>query len=58
MSLKLTRFHQRLSNLDQAFLFLDETIQSKNEGRIKNAAIIKAFEMAFELSWKSLKDLL
>ncbi len=55
---KLTRFHQRRTNLNQSFLFLKETLQSKAEERVKNIAIVKVFEMTFELCWKSLKDLL
>ena len=57
-NLKFVRFQQRLSHLNEAFAFLKETLFSTAEERIKNAAIIKAFEMTFELSWKCLKDLL
>jgi nucleotidyltransferase substrate binding protein (TIGR01987 family) len=56
--LKFLRFSQRLSNLNGSFSFLHEAMNSQAEERIKNAAIIKAFEMAFELCWKSLMDLL
>ena len=55
---KLVRFHQRRSNLNDSFNFLKETITSSADERIKNAAIVKAFEMTFELCWKSLKDFL
>jgi nucleotidyltransferase substrate binding protein (TIGR01987 family) len=55
---KLTRFFQRRTHLNNAFDFLKEALGSGAEIRIKNAAVIKAFEMAFELCWKSLKDLL
>ena len=57
-NLKYIRFQQRRSNLNNAFSFLSETLNSNVEVRIRNAAVIKAFEMTFELSWKSLKDLL
>lgn len=55
---KLTRFKQRRSNLNNSFSFLKETLNSSAEDRIKNAATIKAFEMTFELCWKTLKDYL
>lgn len=55
---KQVRFRQRRENLRQAFLFLKETLSSTADTRIKNAATVKAFEMVFELSWKTLKDLL
>jgi nucleotidyltransferase substrate binding protein (TIGR01987 family) len=56
--LKFLRFKQRLVNLNQSVSFLKETIISTAEPRIKNIATIKAFELAFELCWKTLKDLL
>jgi nucleotidyltransferase substrate binding protein (TIGR01987 family) len=55
---KLIRFQQRRMNLDHSFSFLKETLASHADERIKNAAIVKAFEMTFELCWKSLKDFL
>jgi nucleotidyltransferase substrate binding protein (TIGR01987 family) len=55
---KLIRFQQRRANLNNSFSFLKETITSSAEARIKNAAIVKAFEMTFELCWKTLKDFL
>ncbi len=57
-NLKLIRFRQRLENLKKAFSFFEVTLSAKADENVKNAAIIKAFEMVFELSWKTLKDYL
>jgi len=56
-----TRCKQRLENFKQANLNLHETVNLiKNEGlnRVYVMAIIQAFEMSFELAWKTMKDYL
>jgi len=55
---KNIRWRQRFSNLENAFLFLKEGLNIKTPDPFQEAGIIQSFEFAFELSWKTLKDLL
>ncbi len=57
-NLKYKRFKQRLQNYRDAVLFLQETIDTSAPQRIKEAATVKSYEMAFELAWKTLRDFL
>jgi nucleotidyltransferase substrate binding protein (TIGR01987 family) len=55
------RWKQRFENLQSAYqLLLDaiSVIQQAADNKLIRAALIKAFEMTFELSWKTLKDYL
>jgi nucleotidyltransferase substrate binding protein (TIGR01987 family) len=55
------RWKQRFENLQSSFKLLQESIaahQCNPENRLIQMALIKAFEMTFELSWKTLKDFL
>ena len=55
---KLIRFYQRLSNLENASSTLGRTLAAAVPMEIKTLAVIKAFELTFELSWKAMKDYL
>jgi len=55
------RWKQRFDNLQSAYLRLQEAIaanQQAPDNRLIQMALIKAFEMTFELSWKTIKDYL
>ncbi len=55
------RWHQRFKNLITAFQNLEDTINCINQegiNKIYTMALIQAFEIVFELSWKTLKDYL
>ena len=55
------RWKQRFENLQSAYQLLLEAIsasQQTPENKLIRVALIKAFEMTFELSWKTLKDYL
>jgi nucleotidyltransferase substrate binding protein (TIGR01987 family) len=53
------RWKQRLEHFQNSFQFLSESLTEKGGNRrVINAGIIKAYEMCFELAWKTLKDFL
>lgn len=51
-----TRWIQRYSNFERAFLLLSDALRVENPSVLERAGLIQFFEMAFELSWKLLKD--
>ncbi len=51
-----TRWVQRYSNFESAFLLLRDALRVENPSVLERAGLIQFFEMAFELSWKLLKD--
>ena len=56
-----TRWIQRFENYQTALDNLDETVECINrEGitKIYTMALVQAFEIAFELAWKTIKDYL
>ena len=56
-----TRWVQRFENYKQALSNLSETIdciQKEGNSKIYTMALVQAFEMTFELGWKTLKDYL
>ncbi|OFZ26734.1 MAG: hypothetical protein A2381_17240 [Bdellovibrionales bacterium RIFOXYB1_FULL_37_110] len=55
---KTTRWKQRFDNLKKSFTFLKKSIDKKNYNELEMSGLIKAFELTFELSWKTLKDYL
>ena len=55
---KSIRWHQRFSNLENAFQFLSEGLKKESLDPYQEAGIIQCFEFTFELSWKTLKDFL
>lgn len=52
------RWLQRFSNLKKAFNQLEKFISHKDLNEMEEQGLIKAFEYTYELSWKSLQDLL
>lgn len=55
------RWKQRLNSFENAFnnfLIVHEALNKNPDNLINKMAMIQAFEMVFELSWKTLKDYL
>ncbi len=52
------RWVQRFSNLIKAYTQLERFLKEKELNELENQGLIKAFEYTFELSWKTLQDLL
>jgi nucleotidyltransferase substrate binding protein (TIGR01987 family) len=52
------RWRQRFSQFEKAFLLLQDAILVDNPSVLERAGLIQFFEMAFELGWKLLKDVL
>jgi nucleotidyltransferase substrate binding protein (TIGR01987 family) len=52
------RWVQRLQNLKRANDLLQMSLEISNPSQVERAGIIQFYEMAFELSWKTLKDYL
>ena len=55
------RWKQRFDNLQSTYELLQEAIEAnaqKPDNNLIQMALIKAFEMTFELSWKTMKDYL
>lgn len=52
------RWQQRFSNFSKAFSQLEKFIKHENLNDLEKQGLIKAFEYTYELSWKTLQDLL
>ena len=52
------RWQQRFINFNRAFSQLDRFMQEKSLNEMEEQGLIKAFEYTYELSWKTLQDLL
>jgi nucleotidyltransferase substrate binding protein (TIGR01987 family) len=52
------RWHQRFSNFIKAFNQLERFIKEDELNEMEEQGLIKAFENTYELSWKTLQDLL
>jgi len=52
------RWQQRFQNFERAFLLLEQAVIIPAPSVVERAGMIQFFEMAFELSWKVLKDYL
>ena len=52
------RWQQRFSNFNKAFSQLERFIAKKKLNEMEEQGLIKAFEYTYELSWKTLQDLL
>ncbi len=56
--LKNTRWKQRFINFEKSYKLLNKYIDQPINTEIERAGIIQLFEVAFELSWKLMKDYL
>lgn len=52
------RWQQRFANFNKAFNQLERFAKEQHLNEMEQQGLIKAFEYAFELSWKTLQDLL
>jgi nucleotidyltransferase substrate binding protein (TIGR01987 family) len=52
------RWQQRFINFDKAYLQLERFVSAGNLNEMELQGLIKAFEYTYELSWKTLQDLL
>jgi len=52
------RWQLRFINFNKAFSQLDRFMQEKSLNEMEEQGLIKAFEYTYELSWKTLQDLL
>ncbi len=52
------RWKQRFSNLEKVYVNLQAAVSIVNPDIFQRAALVQFFSMSFELSWKTLKDLL
>ncbi|MBI1884529.1 MAG: nucleotidyltransferase substrate binding protein [Chlamydiae bacterium] len=57
-TMKNVRWKQRFCNFEKVFLQLERAIQILKPSEVERAGPIQFFELAFELSWKTLKDYL
>ena len=55
---KEIRWRQRFTNFEKAFRTLERTVAIEHPSEAERGGLIQFFEMAFELSWKTLKDYL
>ena len=52
------RWKQRLENLQKVQLRLSKACAQKKYNELELAGLVQIFEFTFELTWKTLKDLL
>lgn len=55
---KTIRWQQRFQNFEKSFFLLKDGISSNPTSQLEKDGVIQRFEMAFELSWKIMKDYL
>ncbi len=55
---KVIRWKQRFGNMQKAMPLLRNTVMIENPSEAEKAGGIQFFEVAFELTWKTLKDYL
>jgi len=55
---RTTRWKQRFANFEKAFLFFERATQQDEYNPIEVGGLVQAFECAFELGWKTVKDYL
>ncbi|MDE1350921.1 nucleotidyltransferase substrate binding protein [Vibrio aestuarianus] len=58
MTLNPQRWKQRLQNLSKAQHRLEKACSQKTYNELELAGLVQTFEFSFELTWKTLKDLL
>lgn len=56
--LKDIRWKQRFDNFEKAYNTLDKYVRQPIETELERAGIVQLYEIAFELSWKLMKDYL
>ncbi len=52
------RWKQRFENFEKAYRLLERALEISNPSEAERAGLIQFFEMAFELSWKLMRDYL
>ena len=52
------RWQQRFQNYEKSFFFLRSIIEKSSLNPIEEAGLIQAYQLVFELGWKTLKDFL
>ena len=57
-NLKDIRWHQRFSSFNKAFSQLERFVSKEGLNEMEEQGLIKAFEYTYELSWKTLQDML
>ncbi len=55
---KELRWKQRFQNFEKAYRLLERTLNIKNPSEAERGGLIQFYEMAFDLSWKLIKDYL
>ncbi len=58
MNNKKIRWKQRFVNFEKAFKLLERTLKIDSPSEAEKGGIIRFYEVAFELSWKLMKDYL
>ncbi len=58
MNTKEIRWQQRFQNFEKAFQILERTVTMESLSEVERGGLIQFFEVAFELSWKTMKDYL
>lgn len=57
----MSRLNERIENFNRAFAILNEAFNAYNQNKeniLTHMALVQAYEVCFELSWKVLKDYL
>lgn len=57
-NIKDIRWHQRFNSFNKAFNQLERFVAEKELNEMEEQGLIKAFEYTYELSWKTLQDML
>ena len=52
------RWRRRYSNFRRSVANLQEALETENPSKLERQGIIKAFELCYELAWKTLQDYL
>jgi len=58
MNVRPDRWKQRFQNFERAYLLLKRSLDIHAPSEIERGGIIQFYEIAFELSWKLMKDFL
>lgn len=55
---EVVRWKQRYRNYERSLANLREALETVNPSRLEKQGTVKAFELAYELAWKTLQDYL